>query len=100
MKKYCILFLLLFTLTSAYGQENNKVGHRRAQHVVWIGIDGWGSYAFRDSFHCEMKNIRQLMAEGAWTTKARTVMPSVSTSLGAANFGRSISSFTISTCLS
>ena len=78
MKKNCILFLLLFTLTSAYGRGNNKVGHRRAQHVVWIGIDGWGSYAFRDSFHCEMKNIRQLMAEGAWTTKARTVMPSVS----------------------
>ncbi|MBQ6049055.1 MAG: alkaline phosphatase [Bacteroidaceae bacterium] len=78
MKKILILLLSVLTLTSAYGRRNSSGRTRRAQHVVWIGVDGWGAYAFRDSFNCEMKNIRQLMSEGAWTIKARTVMPSVS----------------------
>ena len=78
MKKVIVLLWAVWTLTASYGSNNPDVRPRRAQHVVWIGVDGWGSYAFRDSFHCEMKNIRQLMGEGAWTIKARTVMPSVS----------------------
>lgn len=57
---------LLLASASAYAQVD---------HVIVIGIDGLGAAAVREN---PTPNIHKLMAEGAWTLKARGVMPTVS----------------------
>ena len=47
----------------------------QADHVVVIGIDGFGAQAIRDN---PVPSIRALMASGSWSLKARGVMPTVS----------------------
>ena len=44
-------------------------------HVVVIGIDGFGAAAIREN---PTPNIHRLMSNGAWSLKARGVMPTVS----------------------
>lgn len=50
----------------------------RAKHVIWLGLDGWAGYCFDDTAKVEMPNIRALMAQGAWTANARSVLPTIS----------------------
>ena len=46
-----------------------------AKHVVFIGMDGWGAYSLPKA---DMPNVKKLMAEGAYTLKKRSVLPSSS----------------------
>ena len=48
---------------------------RRPKHVVFIGLDGWGSYSMSK---VDMPNVKALMDMGAWTFKKRSVLPSSS----------------------
>jgi predicted AlkP superfamily pyrophosphatase or phosphodiesterase len=45
------------------------------QHVIFIGLDGWGSYCMSKA---EMPNTKQLMENGAYNLKKRSVLPSSS----------------------
>jgi predicted AlkP superfamily pyrophosphatase or phosphodiesterase len=47
----------------------------KIEHVVLIGVDGFGSYAFEKA---KIPNLRRLMQDGSWTLQARTVLPSSS----------------------
>lgn len=47
----------------------------RANHVVLIGLDGWGAYSVEKA---DMPNLKKLMAEGSYTLKKRSVLPSSS----------------------
>ena len=47
----------------------------KAKHVVYIGLDGWGSYSMAKA---DMPTIRSLMEKGCYTLKKRTVLPSSS----------------------
>ncbi|MDR2680755.1 MAG: alkaline phosphatase [Tannerella sp.] len=47
----------------------------KAKHVIFIGLDGWGSYSFEKA---DMPNVKKLAADGAWTLKKRSVLPSSS----------------------
>jgi predicted AlkP superfamily pyrophosphatase or phosphodiesterase len=58
--------VLLLASVCAYAQVD---------HVIVIGIDGFGAAALREN---PTPNIHKLMSEGAWTLKARGVMPTVS----------------------
>lgn len=58
------LFLFLCLATSLLGQR-----------VVVIGIDGLSTAAFEKA---QLPNMKALMAQGAWTLKARGVLPTVS----------------------
>ncbi len=49
-----------------------------AKHVVLIGLDGCGAYAVRKADPDTIPNLRKLMAQGAWTLKDRSVLPSSS----------------------
>ena len=65
------LFLIplsLFCFQGAFAQG-------RIEHVILIGSDGFGAYAFEKT---KVPNLRKLMEEGSWTLKARTVLPSSS----------------------
>lgn len=45
------------------------------QHVIMIGLDGWGSYSFDKA---DMPNVKKLMSEGSYTLAKRSVLPSSS----------------------
>ena len=71
MKKTIVLAITLLMLcTSA-----TFAARWTAKHVVFIGMDGWGSYAMKKA---DMPHLRQLMADGAYTLKKRSVLPSSS----------------------
>lgn len=46
-----------------------------AEHIVMIGFDAMGSYAYEKS---EMPVLKKLASEGAWTLDSRSVLPSSS----------------------
>lgn len=50
-------------------------GAEKTPHVVYIGLDGWGSYSYDKA---DMPTVKDLAAKGAFTTKKRAVNPSVS----------------------
>lgn len=45
------------------------------EHVIFIGLDGWGAYSMPKA---DMPTVKKLMDEGAWTMKKRSVLPSSS----------------------
>lgn len=47
----------------------------KAKHVILIGADGLGSYAFEKG---KFPNIREMMKKGSYSLKARAVLPSSS----------------------
>ena len=53
------------------------------EHVFFIGLDGWGAYSVEKS---EMTRVKQMMEDGAWTLKKRTVLPSHSAANWASMF--------------
>lgn len=69
MKKNVIVFGLLLLTTMAFGKVKG------VKHVILIGLDGWGAYSVE---RAEMPNVKQLMADGAYTLKKRSVLPSSS----------------------
>lgn len=71
MKK-SILFILLCTFALAEGAFAAKW---KAKHVVLIGLDGWGAYSVEKA---DMPNVKKLMADGSYTLKKRSVLPSSS----------------------
>lgn len=50
-------------------------GQKKIEHVILIGVDGFGAYAFDKA---KVPNLRDLMKKGSWTLQARTVLPSSS----------------------
>ena len=47
----------------------------KAKHVVYIGLDGWGSYSMPKA---NMPTVKSLMETGCYTMQKRTVLPSSS----------------------
>lgn len=73
MKKIFRIFsvipaMLLLALTSCKQAPE-------AKHVIFIGLDGWGSYSLPEA---DMPVVKQLMAQGSFTLEKRTVLPSSS----------------------
>jgi len=62
-----------------------------AGHVLVIGIDGWGSYSLSKAH--DIPNIRSLMAQGCYTLKKRSVLPSSSAVNWASMFNGSCPEF-------
>ena len=68
MKKLSLFAILMALCFSCAKPDSHEV-----EHVFYIGLDGWGSYSVEPS---DMKNVKKMMAEGAWTLEKRTVLPS------------------------
>ncbi len=80
MKKLLnLLILIVFSaavLTSCKNDENkNSETGWKAEHVVFIGLDGWGAYSVE---RADMPNVKELMNKGCYTLKKRSVLPSSS----------------------
>ena len=65
---YIVAFVFLFANVSFAAKW-------KAKHVVLIGLDGWGAYSVEKA---EMPTVKKLMAEGSYTLKKRSVLPSSS----------------------
>ena len=46
-----------------------------AEHVILIGLDGWGAYSYDKA---DMPNIKNMAKDGCYTLKKRSVLPSSS----------------------
>ena len=76
MKKNSLLVLCLWISFSTLAQKNKKKTHKPiAEHVILIGLDGWGAYSMAKA---DMPNVRALMEKGSYTLKKRSVLPSSS----------------------
>lgn len=67
-KYLCLSLLSLCMGLSAIAQS-------RPRHVILIGSDGFGAYAFSQA---KVPHLRKMMEQGSWTLHARTVLPSSS----------------------
>lgn len=68
MRKSVLMLMSLFIALTVYAQQKVK-------HVVLIGCDGFGAYALPEA---DMPNLKNLMKDGSWSLKARSVLPSSS----------------------
>lgn len=62
----CLIFTAVFPCQAAKW---------KAQHVVMIGIDGWGAYSVPKA---SIPHIKEVMQKGCYTLKKRSVLPSSS----------------------
>ena len=74
--------LLLTFPTCSKGKKNNQPFPSDI-HVVLIGFDGWGSYSVEKA---DMPILKQMMKDGSWTLKKRSVLPSSSAANWASMF--------------
>lgn len=70
MNRFLAFFFLSLIVAGSLSAQTAKV-----KHVVLIGCDGFGAYALPDA---DMPNLKKLMANGSWSAKVRTVLPSSS----------------------
>ncbi len=69
MPKLFLFFIALGCCLHLFAQPS------KIRHVVLIGCDGFGAYAVPDA---DMPELKRLMQNGAWSLKARAVLPSSS----------------------
>lgn len=78
-KIHCIIVCLLGGLAalcaSCAGKAESAAPVPKAKHIVYIGLDGWGSYSVEKA---DMPTVKGLMAKGCYTLQKRTVLPSSS----------------------
>lgn len=72
MKASKVIFVLACLLLCA---NVSYAAKWKAKHVVMIGLDGWGAYSVEKA---DMPNVKKLMADGSYTLKKRSVLPSSS----------------------
>jgi predicted AlkP superfamily pyrophosphatase or phosphodiesterase len=71
-----LLFLFLIGFNFSCLQTNKSENQKPlAKHVILIGSDGFGAYAFNKA---KVPNLRKLMQEGSYSLEARCVLPSSS----------------------
>ncbi len=85
MKLSSLFTTTLCLLGSCTIQENHKfTTSKPVEHVFIIGLDGFSAAAVRNGV--EMPALRGLMAEGAYTLEARSILPSSSAANWASMF--------------
>ena len=79
MKKYfsAIIIITISLILGGCSPTKEKI------HVIFIGLDGWGSYCMQKA---NMPNVKQLMDNGSYTLEKRSVLPSSSAANWASMF--------------
>jgi len=68
--------IILLSLNSCSNTKIVEKENLKPKHIILIGSDGFGAYAFNDK--AKIPNLRQMMAEGSYSLEARSVLPSSS----------------------
>lgn len=71
-----IAMAMMFAGTASAKSPKQKTAKAKAQHVVLIGIDGWGAYSVPKAH--DIPNIKYFMDNGCYTLTDRSVLPSAS----------------------
>lgn len=75
MKRFLPLLILLL-VAACCGEKQPRM---KAAHVIFIGVDGVSTPAFKDpALLARMPNVKMMMEEGSYTLGKRSVMPSSS----------------------
>ena len=70
---WAVLLMAVVAFTSCGQAPEAK--KQIAEHVIYIGLAGWGSYSVAKA---DKPNVKPLMAEGCYTLEKRAVLPSSS----------------------
>ena len=70
MAKRILFFIAIMIACCAPSLAQQKI-----KHVVLIGVDGMGAYAFKKA---KLPVMQSMMQRGSWSLEARTVLPSAS----------------------
>lgn len=70
------MFILVIGLNSCSNFNTKEKEIQHPKHVILIGSDGFGAYAFNNK--AKIPNLRKMMAEGRYSLQARAVLPSSS----------------------
>ena len=66
------IFFLIAIMIACYAPSFSQ---QKIKHVVLIGVDGMGAYAFKKA---QLPVMQSMMQRGSWSLEARTVLPSSS----------------------
>ncbi|TVZ26680.1 type I phosphodiesterase/nucleotide pyrophosphatase [Gillisia sp. Hel_I_86] len=69
------ILTLFFSCSSTQKVNSQEQNKQVAGHIILIGIDGFGAYAFEKA---KIPNIRKMMKNGSYSLQARSVLPSSS----------------------
>ncbi|MCL1822443.1 MAG: alkaline phosphatase [Prolixibacteraceae bacterium] len=72
---YILLISLFLFFQACCPAKKQEASQPFAQHVILVGFDGWGAYSVPKA---DMPNLKALMADGSYTLKKRSVLPSSS----------------------
>ena len=75
MKRFSIILTAVVAMALAVGCTNENGGVKGVKHVVMIGLDGLAGNTVEAA---DMPTVKMMMAEGAWTLQARSILPSSS----------------------
>lgn len=75
--------LIMFSCLSGQAKNRKKNPFPDDIHVFLIGFDGWGSYSMSKA---DMPVLKNMMEQGCWTLKKRSVLPSSSAANWASMF--------------
>lgn len=67
--------LLLIFLATFFASCTADKPQWKAEHVIWIGLDGWTARSLQNA---DMPTVKKLMQEGSYTLKKRSALPSSS----------------------
>lgn len=73
MKNFYLILTIIALMTTSCCESNKGVSG--VEHVVMIGLDGLAGNTVEQG---DMPTLKQMMAEGAWTLQARSILPSSS----------------------
>lgn len=75
MKRVFTILVAAVMAVTMCSCSNENGGVRGVKHVVMIGLDGLAGNTVEAA---DMPTVKQMMAEGAWTLQARSILPSSS----------------------
>ena len=75
MKRFSIILAAIATMAMVVGCTNDGGGVKGVKHVVMIGLDGLAGNTVEAA---DMPTVKSMMAGGAWTLQARSILPSSS----------------------
>ena len=75
MKRFSIILTAILAMALAVSCTNESGGVKGVKHVVMIGLDGLAGNTVEAA---DMPTVKSMMAEGAWTLQARSILPSSS----------------------
>ena len=84
MKKTLSILFAVLVVAAAMPSSLQAKQKAKAKHVIMIGIDGWASKSMADAVMPTVKD--ELMKNGSYTLKKRSVLPSASAINWASNF--------------